>query len=105
MKSINNNPNDINNLPVEKIGEYSFGGCTNLKEVYLPRNIKYLSKGLFCDCVGLEKIEPKLAYCLAAFCFSMRGGIYLAAVDDGVFTTFIILNSFDAVREDVGYGR
>jgi hypothetical protein len=55
--------------------------------------------------VGLENIEPKMAYCLAAFCFSIRGGIYLAAIDDATFTTFIILNSFDAVREDVGYGR
>ena len=55
--------------------------------------------------MGLEKIEPKMAYCLAAFCFSIRGGLYLAAVDDAVFTTFIILNSFDAVREEIVYGR
>lgn len=41
----------------EKIYSGAFGGCVNLKEIYLPSSVAYLGKRAFCECKRLRKIQ------------------------------------------------
>lgn len=41
----------------EKIYGGAFGGCVNLKEIYLPASMEYLGKRTFCECKRLRKIQ------------------------------------------------
>ena len=38
------------------IGEFAFRGCEQLKEIYIPKGVSHISRGLFRDCKSLEKI-------------------------------------------------
>lgn len=42
---------------IEEIGEVTFLGCTNLRELKLPDTLKSLPKGILADCVNLEKLS------------------------------------------------
>ena len=45
------------NLPhcVRDIGEYAFKNCRSLRYVQIPKNVKYLERGLFSGCTSLSK--------------------------------------------------
>ena len=42
-------------VKVSEIGEYAFLGCSNLREVNLPRTVRTLGEGCFRECTGLRK--------------------------------------------------
>ena len=42
-------------VKVSEIGEYAFLGCSNLREVNLPRTVRTLGEGCFRECIALRK--------------------------------------------------
>ena len=49
-------PSTINNLPVTKIADWAFYGCTGLTSVTLPSSITKIGDGTFYGCTGLTSI-------------------------------------------------
>ncbi|MDS0525560.1 leucine-rich repeat protein [Clostridium sp. SHJSY1] len=49
-------PEKINNIEVENIGDFSFDGCTSIKELVIPSNIKKIGIYSFRDCINISKL-------------------------------------------------
>ena len=50
-------PDTFNGLPVRKIGEYAFYGCTDITSIALPANVTSIGRYAFGNCSNLTSIE------------------------------------------------
>lgn len=63
-------------VKVSEIGEYAFMGCSNLREVSLPRTVRKLGEGCFRECAGLRKVVlPSGLTALPRYVFSWCGSL------------------------------
>ena len=70
-------PAEINGIPVKRIGNYAFDGCS-LKNVIVPDGVEYIGTGAFANCSSLQiALMPATVkqFASGAFanCTSMRG--------------------------------
>lgn len=50
-------PNEIDGIKVTEIYHYAMLNCTNLKEIYIPENIRHISALSFANCPNIESIN------------------------------------------------
>ena len=49
-------PDEINGVPVTKIGSEAFFGCNNLTENHIPDSVKEIGKASFVKCENLQRV-------------------------------------------------
>lgn len=56
---------------VKSIGDETFGLCTHLEEVQLPKSLRFIGWGAFCGCISLQEIViPEGVETIGALCFT-----------------------------------
>ena len=64
-------PEEINGIPVTSINYLAFGGCQDLKSVYIPDSVKSIGGSAFINCISLTDIRLSETITeIPAYCFS-----------------------------------
>ena len=86
---------------IEKIGDYSFNSCSNLKSVRLPDNLKYFGDGMFYYCSDLVSIAiPKDVKILDPRMFRDCSKLTIYCDADSMAKQYAIENSLSYIEVD-----
>ena len=78
-------PTEIEGLVVNKIGDYGFSGCTTIKSITIPSNIKSIGKYAFSGCTGLVNATiPTTVDSVGDYAFYNCTGLKNVTISEGV---------------------
>ncbi|MDR2634326.1 MAG: leucine-rich repeat protein [Treponema sp.] len=96
-------PAEIDSIPVVKIGDSAFSGCSGLSSISIPGSVSSIGNGAFSGCSGLSSISiPDSVSSIGAWAFGACSGLTsisipgsITAIGDFAFYGCRILTSID----------
>ncbi len=78
-------PDNINGYDVTEIGSSAFAGCSNIKDIKLPKTLETIGYEAFRNCIGLESIKiPSKVKIIGDYVFENCSNLKEINLPDGV---------------------